>query len=218
MEVFGVTNEIRVINNFINCDLYHPDPIKPGPPPTRPTGEKLLIHVSNFRPVKRVLDCIRILAEVRKHTPAHLLMVGDGPDRGPAEHLARELQLSTARIVLGQAESRGTPDSAGARAADAERNGVVRSSGARSHGLRRGAGGDPRRRRTGIDHPRREWLLEAVGDIAAQAARVVTLLTDDALHWKMAKAGRWNAGERFCTDRIIPLYERYYADVMNAAS
>jgi hypothetical protein len=44
---------------------------------------------------------------------------------------------------------------------------------------------------------------------------VVALLSDDALHWRMAKAGRWNAGERFCTDRVIPQYERYYTDVVN---
>ena len=62
-----------------------------------------------------------------------------------------------------------------------------------------------------------DGYLEAVGDIEAQAARVVGLLTDDALHWKLAKAGRWNAGERFCTDRIIPLYEKYYRDVLDAA-
>src|SRR5690348_3345293 len=74
VEVFGVSNEIRVITNFINCDLYHPDPEKAGAAAYAPQGEKLLIHVSNFRPVKRVLDCIRILHEVRKHTPAHLLM------------------------------------------------------------------------------------------------------------------------------------------------
>ena len=49
-----------------------------------------------------------------------------------------------------------------------------------------------------------DGFLEAVGDIEAQAARVVSLLTDDELHYRMAKAGRWNAGERFCTDRIIP--------------
>src|SRR5947207_1318791 len=61
-----------------------------------------LIHVSNFRPVKRVLDCIRILAEVRKNVPAHLLMVGDGPDRGAAEHLARDLNLARHVSFLGK--------------------------------------------------------------------------------------------------------------------
>src|SRR5579872_744664 len=73
VEVFGIGNEIRVIHNFVNCDIYKPDPAR--------SGRKLLIHLSNFRPVKRVLDCIRILAEVRKHADVRLLMVGDGPER-----------------------------------------------------------------------------------------------------------------------------------------
>src|SRR6185436_6510875 len=67
-----------------------------------PNGEKLLIHLSNFRPVKRVLDCIRILAEGRKHTPARLLMAGDGPERGPAEHLARTLTVDQHVTFLGK--------------------------------------------------------------------------------------------------------------------
>jgi len=93
VEIFGVKNEIRVINNFVNCDLYRPDNEKKGAAQYAPNGEKLLIHLSNFRPVKRVNDCIRILAEVRKHVPARLLMAGDGPERGPAEHLARTLKV-----------------------------------------------------------------------------------------------------------------------------
>ena len=75
---------------------------RPAPAVYAPAGEKLLIHLSNFRPVKRVLDCIRILAEVRKSVPAHLLMVGDGPDRGPAEHLARELKVERHVSFLGK--------------------------------------------------------------------------------------------------------------------
>ncbi len=71
-------------------------------PQYAPAGEKLLIHLSNFRPVKRVLDCVRILAEVRKSVPAHLLMAGDGPDRGPAEHLARELKVDQHVTFLGK--------------------------------------------------------------------------------------------------------------------
>src|SRR6202035_3642854 len=85
-DVFGVANEIRVIHNFVNCDLYHPDT------ESQPQ-EKQLIHLSNFRPVKRVLDCVRILKEVLKSTPARLVMVGDGPERGPAEMLAHELRV-----------------------------------------------------------------------------------------------------------------------------
>ena len=80
-----------MIWNFVNCDTYKPDPEKRGRDQYAPKGEKLLIHLSNFRPVKRVLDCIRVLAEVRKNIDARLLMVGDGPECGPAEHLAHTL-------------------------------------------------------------------------------------------------------------------------------
>ena len=75
-DVFGVQNEIRVIHNFVNVELYRPDP-------DRSRTEKVLLHISNFRPVKRVLDCIRILAKVRQHGPVHLLMAGDGPVEHP---------------------------------------------------------------------------------------------------------------------------------------
>src|SRR6516164_93396 len=102
VNVFGVANEIRVIKNFVNCELYHPDNEKAGAVRYAPAGEKLLIHVSNFRPVKRVADCVRILVRVRESVPAHLLMVGDGPDRGPAEHLARELKLDHHISFLGK--------------------------------------------------------------------------------------------------------------------
>jgi glycosyltransferase involved in cell wall biosynthesis len=61
-----------------------------------------------------------------------------------------------------------------------------------------------------------DGFLEAVGDIAAQAARVVQLLTDDNLHYRMGRAGRWNASERFCSDKIIAQYEQYYKDVVEA--
>src|SRR5579872_1671573 len=87
IKTFATSNEIRVIHNFVNCDTY-------TPAPEERCAQPLLIHLSNFRPVKRVLDCIRILAEVRKTTDARLLMVGDGPERGPAQHLAAQLGVS----------------------------------------------------------------------------------------------------------------------------
>src|SRR5690349_2076558 len=102
VDVFGIANEIRVIPNFVNCELYHPDNEKRAAAAYAPAGEKLLIHLSNFRPVKRVLDCVRIFAEVRKSAQARLLMVGDGPDRGPAEHLARELKVERHVSFLGK--------------------------------------------------------------------------------------------------------------------
>ena len=214
VDVFGVTNEIRVINNFINCDLYHPNPDKTGAGSYAPPGEKLLIHVSNFRPVKRVLDCIRILAEVRKHTPAHLLMVGDGPDRGSAEHLARELHLSQHVSFLGKQNhvERLIPlahvllmpsemESFGLVALEAMACGVAT--------VTTNVGGIPELVTHGVN-----GFMEPVGDIAAQAARAVELLTDDASHARIASAGRARAREQFSTERIIPQYERYYEDVL----
>jgi N-acetyl-alpha-D-glucosaminyl L-malate synthase BshA len=216
VEIFGVPNEIRVIKNFVNCEMYHPDNEKKGAAAYAPGGEKLLIHLSNFRPVKRVLDCIRILAEVRKSVPARLLMAGDGPERPGAEHLARSLKVDRHVMFLGKQNhvERLIPlahvllmpsemESFGLAALEAMACGVVP--------VATRVGGVPELITHGED-----GYLEAVGDIDAQAARVVALLSDDALHWRLAKAGRWNAGERFCTDRIIPLYEKYYTDVVNA--
>jgi N-acetyl-alpha-D-glucosaminyl L-malate synthase BshA len=215
VRVFGISREIRVITNFVNCELYHPDDSKSGAAAWSPEGEKLLIHLSNFRPVKRVLDCIRILDTVRKRVPAHLLMVGDGPERGAAEHLARQLKVDRHVSFLGKQNhvERLLPlahvmlmpselESFGLAALEAMACGVVP--------VATRVGGVPELIADGEN-----GFLEAPGDVAAQAARVVTLLTDDALHYRMSKSGRWNAAERFCTDRIIPLYEKYYEDVLN---
>jgi N-acetyl-alpha-D-glucosaminyl L-malate synthase BshA len=213
VEVFGVANEIRVIKNFVNCDRYKPDEEKAGAAEYAPGGEKLLLHLSNFRPVKRALDCVRILAEVRKSTPAHLLMAGDGPDRGPAEHLARELKVEKHVSFLGKQNhvERLIPlahvllmpselESFGLVALEAMACGVVP--------VATNVGGVAELITHGED-----GFLEAVGDVAAQSARVVELLTDEKLHYRMRKAGRWNASERFCAEKIIPMYEKYYSDV-----
>jgi N-acetyl-alpha-D-glucosaminyl L-malate synthase BshA len=214
VRVFEVSNEIRVINNFVNCDTYRSDNEKMGAKQYAPNGEKLLIHLSNFRPVKRALDCVRILAEVVKSAPARLLMCGDGPDRGPAEHLARELKVDKHVTFLGKQNhvERLIPlahvllmpsemESFGLAALEAMACSVVP--------VATRVGGVPELITDGED-----GFLERPGDIAAQAARVVQLLSDDALHYRMSKAGRWTASERFCTEKIIPQYEHYYEQVI----
>ena len=215
VQVFGVANEIRVIHNFINCDLYKPLLDRSGTLPYAPAGEKLLMHVSNFRPVKRVQDCIRILEEVRKHTPAHLLMVGDGPERGAAEHLARELKLSPHVSFLGKQNhvERLIPlahvllmpsemESFGLVALEAMACGVAT--------VATRVGGVPELISNGEN-----GFMEAVGDIPAQAKRVVELLTDQALHQRITAAGRARAMNEFSTEKIIPQYEKYYEDVLS---
>jgi len=216
VDVFGVANEVRVIKNFVNCDQYHPDEEKSRAAAFAPPGDKLLIHVSNFRPVKRVLDCIRILAEARQQAPAHLLMVGDGPERGPAEHLARDLHVERHVSFLGKQDhvERLLPlahvllmpsdlESFGLAALEAMACGVPP--------VATRVGGVPELITDGVD-----GYLEAVGDVEAQAARVIALLSDEELHRRLARAARHTAGERFCSDKIIPLYEQYYEEVVAA--
>jgi N-acetyl-alpha-D-glucosaminyl L-malate synthase BshA len=216
VEVFGVANEIRVINNFVNCELYKPDPEHGHATRYAPAGEKLLIHLSNFRPVKRVLDCIHILARVRRHAPAHLLMVGDGPDRGPAEYLARELGVDHHVSFLGKQDhvERLIPvahallmpsemEAFGLAALEAMACGVPPVGTA--------VGGVPELITAGLD-----GFVEPVADLEAQSARVIELLTDDALHTRMAAAARRSAVQRFATESIIPQYEQYYRDVCAA--
>ena len=173
------------------------------------------MHVSNFRPVKRVFDCIRILAEVVKKVPARLWMVGDGPDRGPAERLARELGIQKhvefwgkqdhverlfpqAHVLLLPSEM----ESFGLAALEAMACGVPP--------IATRVGGVPELITHGVD-----GFLEAVGDLPAQSARAIQLLTDPSLHQKMAAAARRTAVERFATSRIIPQYERYYEELLN---
>jgi len=208
-EVFGVENEIRVIHNFVNTDLY-------CPAAAPPSGEKRLMHISNFRPVKRVVDCIRILAEVRKRTAAHLYMVGDGPDRPEAHRVARELGVDKHVTFMGKQDhvQRIFPEmhvllmpsemeSFGLAALEAMSCGVPP--------VATRVGGVPELVTHGVD-----GFLEPVGDIAAQSARVVELLTDDAVYQRMAAAARRTAVERFASSIVIPQYEQYYRDVLGS--
>jgi N-acetyl-alpha-D-glucosaminyl L-malate synthase BshA len=205
-EFFGVANEIRVIHNFVNVDIYRPNPDKRN-------REKILLHISNFRPVKRVLDCIQILHKVRQQVPVHLLMAGDGPERGPAETLARDLGEQKHVTFLGKQDhvERLIPnadvlllpselESFGLAALEGMACGVPP--------VATNAGGVPELVTNGVD-----GFLEAVGDTTAQSARVVELLTDESLYASMAANARRTAEERFATWRIIPQYEHYYREI-----
>ncbi len=216
-EVFHTRIPIQVIHNFVNCDIYHPDAARARARDWAPEGEKLLIHLSNFRPVKRVFDCIRILAEVRQLIPVHLLMAGDGPDRGPAEYLARELGVAEHVTFLGKQDhvERLIPqahvllmpsemESFGLAALEAMACGVVP--------VGTQVGGVPELITHGVD-----GFTEAVGDIAGQGRRVVELLGNPEVHERMSAAARHTALDRFCTGKIIPMYERLYEEVLAAA-
>ncbi|MFN3323508.1 MAG: N-acetyl-alpha-D-glucosaminyl L-malate synthase BshA [Bryobacteraceae bacterium] len=207
-EVFGIRNPIRVIHNFVNCELYQPDPDRPAEPRT-------LIHISNFRPVKRVLDCIRIFKQVREAVPARLLMVGDGPDRSAAERLARELGLAEHVEFLGkqnhverlipQAHVLLLPselEAFGLAALEGMACGVP--------AVATRCGGVPDLITHGVD-----GYAEQVGDVEGQAARVIALLTDEDRFRQMASAARSTAMSRFSTSLVIPAYENYYREIVS---
>ncbi|HUS06444.1 MAG TPA: N-acetyl-alpha-D-glucosaminyl L-malate synthase BshA [Bryobacteraceae bacterium] len=206
VDVFGVKNEIQVIHNFVNIDMYRPDP-------ERSNTEKLLLHISNFRPVKRVLDCIHILHQVLQFTDVQLLMAGDGPERGPAERLARDLGVSGSVTFLGKQDhvERLIPkahvlllpselEAFGLAALEAMACGVP--------AVATNAGGIPELITHGVD-----GFIEAPGDVATQAQRVTELLTNPQLHSRMSAAARNTAVTRFATQAVIPQYEHLYEKV-----
>jgi N-acetyl-alpha-D-glucosaminyl L-malate synthase BshA len=209
-EFFGITKPVEVIHNFVNCELYKPDP------EARRKGPKRILHISNFRPVKRVLDCIRAFAKVRSQVEAELWMAGDGPERSPAEQLARELNVDQYVNFLGKQDhmERLIPrmyalhlpsetEAFGLAALEAMACGVPP--------VATRVGGVPDLITHGAD-----GFMEAVGDINAQAGRLIELLSDDGIHDRMSSAARHTAVTRFCTDLLIPKYEAYYKRVVQA--
>ena len=214
LEVFKVESDIRVITNFVNCEMYLPDPARRSQAGLAPPGEKALIHLSNFRPVKRVFDCLRILTEVRRHVAAHLLMVGDGPDCAPAQRLARELGLENHVTFMGKQGhvERLLPlahvlllpselESFGLASLEGMACGVP--------AVATRVGGLPELVTHQVD-----GFLEPVGDIDAQAARVVSLLSDASLYQRVSAAARQTAQARFCSSLVIPHYEAYYQEIL----
>ena len=214
--VFSTDKEIRVIPNFVNCDIYRPEPDSELRRRYASPSEKLLIHVSNFRPVKRVLDCVRVLAKVNRETPSRLLMVGDGPDRGPAQALARELgveervsflgkQLSVAPLLaiadlsLLPSEMEGF----GLAALEAAACGVPT--------IASDVGGLPE-----VIDPGSNGFLFPVGDVDAMAVAALSLFGDAKRERAFGEAARRSAETRYSASRIIPRYEAYYEEVCGA--
>lgn len=210
IDFFGVRKPIDVIPNFVNCAAYRPDE------QARSRGRKRILHISNFRPVKRVLDCIRAFAIVRGEVDAELVMAGDGPDRGAAERLAQELGVESLVSFLGKQDhmERLIPrmhalhlpsdtEAFGLAALEAMACGVPP--------VATRAGGVPDLITDGVD-----GFLEPVGDIERQAGRLIQMLTDPQLHDRIATAARKTAETRFSSTLIIPRYEACYERLLGS--
>jgi L-malate glycosyltransferase len=216
---FEVKNDIEVIYNFVNCDVYcRSNNGSERRAEYAPNGERILIHVSNFRPVKRVTDVIEIFDRVRKQIPSKLLLMGDGPDRSPAEWLAVQKGIHDDVIFLGKREQvyetlaisdvllmPSELESFGLAALEAMASEVVP--------VATRVGGVPEV----IEHEK-SGFLAAVGDVEAMAAYAIEILKDEGRLRVMGKQCRAAASARFCTTKIIPQYEEFYRRVLERSS
>ena len=210
---YGIDKEIEVIPNFIDATKYRRQPSEEVRTHFAPNGEKILLHTSNFRQVKRVPDVIRVFDAVQKKIPSVLLLIGDGPDRSLAEQLARELGiqgrvrflgkqvelvpiLSIADLFLmpSQSESFGLS----ALEAMACEVPVISTS----------VGGLPELQ----VHGQTGYIAE-IGDTDRMARYAIDLLGNPAKHRLFAEAAR-NRALEFEAGKIVDIYERYYQRVL----
>ncbi len=216
---FGVPEErVEVIPNFIDTEVWRPGKEPCHRSALAPGGEKIVMHVSNFRGVKRVEDVIRIFGKVVDEVPARLVMVGDGPERPVAAELAERLGLADRVLFLGKHASvdellacadvfllPSENESFGLAALEAMASGapVVASR----------AGGLPE-----VVEDGESGFLHDVGDVDGMAASAVRILSDEAVHARVAEAGRARAVERFSADAVVPRYEAFYESVIAAGA
>lgn len=221
IQEFKIQREIEVISNFVNCDFYAPlkaEQREAGRLRYARPGEKLLLHLSNFRPVKRVIDAVEVFARVAERIPARLLMIGDGPDRSAAEWLAQGKGIQDRVHFLGKQES--------VNELLALADLMLMPSGLESFGLAAleamacrvpsiatAVGGVPELITDGVD-----GRLFPVGAVEEMANAAIALLSHPNKLEAMAAAARETARKRFCSSRIIPAYERYYERVIERAA
>jgi len=218
IEVLGVKNEIEVIHNFVNCKKYRPLRNHPLKKCFAPNHEKILIHVSNFRPVKRPADVVEIFVRVLKDIPAVLLMIGDGPERSNTERLVRSYHVEEKVHFMGKQDNIeefiGISDLL-LLPSETESFGLValEAMACEVPVVASGVGGIPEVVTDGVDG----FLLEP-GDFVEMANSAIRILGNDSRRNRMGKSARENAEQRFCSTTIISEYEAFYNKVLNQGS
>lgn len=207
-ELFDIKNEIEVIPNFIDLDRFKRQKKEHFKLAICPHGEKLMVHTSNFRKVKRVEDVIKVFYEVKKTVPVKLLLVGDGPERDRMERLCRDLgilddirflgKLDAVEEVLSVSDLFLMPsekESFGLAALEAMACEVPI--------LSSNAGGIPELNLDGVTG----YVCE-VGDITTMTQRALEILSDENLPGFKQRA--LDRAKDFDVSNILPLYEDYY--------
>jgi N-acetyl-alpha-D-glucosaminyl L-malate synthase BshA len=210
-----VAREIAVIPNFLDCSLYRRT-VVPGLRRrfAHDAETKLVIHVSNLRPVKRVDAVMEVFARVCRQVAARLLLVGDGPELGTAHRRGRELGISQQVEMLGAQEAvlpllssadvfllPSAQESFGLAALEAMACEVPVVA---SH-----VGGLPEVIEDGVS-----GFLHPPDDLDGMARSVVNLLIDPDLHQRVAAAAASRVRELFCVDRVVPMYEAFYEKIV----
>jgi L-malate glycosyltransferase len=210
-----IQSDIAVIPNFLDCGVY-----RRMPAPTlrqrfsHDESAKLVIHVSNLRPVKRIDAVIEVFARIASRIPSRLLLVGDGPELGTAYRLSRELGIASQVDALGAQEAiipllsiadvfllPSAQESFGLAALEAMACGVpvVASR----------VGGLPEVIEDGVS-----GFLRDLTDLDGMADAAVGLLQDPDLHARVTQAARRRVTGQFCSDRVVPMYEEFYRRVL----
>jgi L-malate glycosyltransferase len=213
----GITRDIRVIPNFLDCSVHRRSNMPDLRRRFAPDDEGIVTHVSNFRPVKRVRAVIDVFSRICREVPAHLLMVGDGPDLGEAMQRARYLDIADRVHFLGEQDTvqpllsvsdvfllPSAQESFGLAALEAMACDVPVVASC--------VGGLPEV----IAHGESGFLHEP-GDLDGMAASAVRILTDAGLKQSIADRARQTVHRRFCDGIIVPIYEGYYQEILNQA-
>lgn len=205
---------VRVIPNFVNLERYSRTAYPCHRSKLAGPGEHIITHISNFRPVKRVDDVVRVFARIAAQTPARLLLVGDGPDRARAQELADAEGIGEHVLFLGKQNSvaellacsdlfllPSENEAFGLVALEAMACGVPV--------VATNTGGIPEVVEDGVS-----GYLAAIGDVDAMADAALSLLTDPA-RWQSASAAARRGAERFSAEHVVAQYEAYYSEVMS---
>jgi N-acetyl-alpha-D-glucosaminyl L-malate synthase BshA len=212
-EFFEIENDIRVIPNFIDLSRFNLKAKDHFKKAIAPNNEKILIHTSNFRKVKRTEDVIKIFAKVREKIPSKLLMVGDGGERSDCEQLCRDLNVTDDVRFLGKQDAieeilsvsdlflmPSQSESFGLAALEAMacKVPVISSN----------AGGLPELNVDGIT-----GFLKDIGDIQGMADKSIYILEDEA-RLATFKENALARAKEFDLTKILPQYENYYIEVI----